>query len=539
MKPNVDDCRQFQNILQVKRNEIITKPVPGKTKRSFSGCVSCKKRKIKCDENKPCCNNCTKRNLECIWRDYRNKRRSSKVISHVISPPPDDSLQLEKFSRSVPENELTSWSDNYWKVCTPLNSNPIHTLFPDISLSNEDSFYFYYFIEQFVPTIARPHICDQVTPQSVLIPIAYKHKALLDIFLACGASSLAFRGILTEKVAHLRYLQALTIVSNEIKMGNVNGNEEWFFAAVQILQIFSLRNKTFSSNATVCARHFNAAYEILKRKLSDYPSIEPSDDSVQQDSFKLPVIRPYRIVLSPLEKVLARNFLFNYSITIFFCDHDSLKSLIPNPFLFFDRYSSFCIIQLENGDSWITRNIEEPAAYAFEIAAKCSWLCRLLLPFDKEDMEIHKNLLSFTKRILTRLEGIKPLKQLNSESMNSIAIAKLVLRTCKILLMKMLAPDILTAKDFQEDIKMIVKDISSSHIEVIFPIWSLMIAACTLMDFSDRMCFLNRLKQLLYRSNSQIVLQVVSFLEGMWDLHDDEKVFELIFDSNVLDLICT
>ncbi|KAK7040381.1 hypothetical protein VNI00_009858 [Paramarasmius palmivorus] len=39
-----------------------------------SGCRTCKQRRIKCDETEPTCNNCTRRNVPCVWKEKTKKK---------------------------------------------------------------------------------------------------------------------------------------------------------------------------------------------------------------------------------------------------------------------------------------------------------------------------------------------------------------------------------------------------------------------------------------------------------------------------------
>src|SRR4051812_7231288 len=39
----------------------------GKPKRTRTGCLTCRERHLKCDETKPCCNNCSKSQRDCNW----------------------------------------------------------------------------------------------------------------------------------------------------------------------------------------------------------------------------------------------------------------------------------------------------------------------------------------------------------------------------------------------------------------------------------------------------------------------------------------
>ncbi|XP_044721301.1 fungal zn(2)-Cys(6) binuclear cluster domain-containing protein [Hirsutella rhossiliensis] len=37
--------------------------------RSYSGCLTCRQRKLKCDESKPLCDNCRRSSRECVFLD--------------------------------------------------------------------------------------------------------------------------------------------------------------------------------------------------------------------------------------------------------------------------------------------------------------------------------------------------------------------------------------------------------------------------------------------------------------------------------------
>ncbi|KAL2864286.1 Zn(II)2Cys6 transcription factor [Aspergillus lucknowensis] len=43
-------------------------------RRSRNGCLTCKRRKVRCNEERPRCYHCHRLNLECLWRDQRNER---------------------------------------------------------------------------------------------------------------------------------------------------------------------------------------------------------------------------------------------------------------------------------------------------------------------------------------------------------------------------------------------------------------------------------------------------------------------------------
>lgn len=74
---------------------IETKP---RSQKSRNGCLTCKKKRLKCDETKPGCNNCSKRNIECggystnfRWKTFEETSTSYKVMKNNGSKQPSTS----------------------------------------------------------------------------------------------------------------------------------------------------------------------------------------------------------------------------------------------------------------------------------------------------------------------------------------------------------------------------------------------------------------------------------------------------------------
>jgi hypothetical protein len=49
--------------------------------RSKEGCLTCKRRKVKCDEQRPRCSHCERLNLECKWQGLHARRQSTATTS--------------------------------------------------------------------------------------------------------------------------------------------------------------------------------------------------------------------------------------------------------------------------------------------------------------------------------------------------------------------------------------------------------------------------------------------------------------------------
>ncbi|KAK0186288.1 hypothetical protein F5146DRAFT_125486 [Armillaria mellea] len=77
--------------------------------KSRKGCITCKQRKVKCDEEHPTCKNCTKRGIECVWNNVNTSRYDSMpgTSTHALSGPP----------RNLPST-VSTWTSGSFDVLT-------------------------------------------------------------------------------------------------------------------------------------------------------------------------------------------------------------------------------------------------------------------------------------------------------------------------------------------------------------------------------------------------------------------------------------
>jgi hypothetical protein len=81
-----------------------------KNQKSRNGCLTCKKKRLKCDESKPACQNCIKKGIDCggysttfKWKSFEETSASQKVKR----PPPKVKKQGDmKRSMSLPDNNM-------------------------------------------------------------------------------------------------------------------------------------------------------------------------------------------------------------------------------------------------------------------------------------------------------------------------------------------------------------------------------------------------------------------------------------------------
>lgn len=500
-------CRDFQLVIQFNSSSAITRKPIKRARKSFNGCLTCKRRKIKCDETKDECNNCIRSRLECSWGGNQSCFRPQNKKPSLS--PKETSTALVFKNESPPMRLKEPLDTAQGPLVSPLCSS---VRLGDALL---DSMFLAHFTGSFLPTIAKPHFYHPFLHQNLIFSAAESSTALREIFIACGASLAALEDLRCKVVARNRYTRALERFLSLMKDGSIHGDEDWFFVAVQVLQTLCLRDSFSGSNATRCAFHFNAAYKVLAHRLFD----EHKRDLV---------------AYSPLEKIMTENFIFNYSITIFFCEKAHIQRYIPDPYQFFAK-ANFQLNQMALSDG--SPRISRVSMLSFQIAAKCSWLCRLGTYHSEQDRRLHSELLSLAETLLFSLDSTNYDGD-SQQVQKTVYIAKVVLRTSMLLLRKMVCPA-LRAASLQGVVNDIVNDIGQTcNQKTIFPIWSLMIAASSSLDVSCRQFFKNRLEYLFGLSKSQIARCVLLHLEGLWELYSNDEPFELLFESNVLDEIC-
>lgn len=95
--------------------------------RSKSGCLTCRKRKVRCDELRPRCSHCTRLNLQCKWRPPYSTPTQWKFVvgepgSFRVAPSSSDAAaapsstatqqqQQQRLTVRSPPDDATNLSD--------------------------------------------------------------------------------------------------------------------------------------------------------------------------------------------------------------------------------------------------------------------------------------------------------------------------------------------------------------------------------------------------------------------------------------------
>lgn len=90
-------------------------------RRSRNGCLTCKRRKVRCNEQKPQCYHCQRLNLECEWKDAASQRPVAPEPALAEDPAPDvadpgagwPSPTVDLFDFGQPAADLSLFQDIY------------------------------------------------------------------------------------------------------------------------------------------------------------------------------------------------------------------------------------------------------------------------------------------------------------------------------------------------------------------------------------------------------------------------------------------
>lgn len=494
--------------------------------KSFSGCMSCKKKRKKCDEKKPKCSRCVKGNEECSWPNFcvfTPKNDSSTAKKNVIGTTVEETSE----NKHMPQEAMTSEE----QVKIVVIGAGLGSVLP-LSLVGNETECFMYFINKFLPSLLHPFVHD-LSIEGLFIQCASEFKVLREIFIACGAAMIAFENENYKEFSYQKYVKSLRSLSEEFENGSLKGSEDWLFMAAQTLQTHCFRENNICLPAMTVAPHITASYQIMKKRFM-YPS-QQSTYEIQGFQSAEEATKPIKVPLdfSPMDRALIESFLFNYPIAIFFGKSDKLEMTVPNPFEFFslsEFWTAFNNFENDNRINILSKS-------AFEIASKTAWICRLKLPLNEVDYNLCKELHSNCYNLLEDYAFID-LSILTKSVKQSVSIGKIVARISFMLLIKMLNFNTTTVEDLQVHVDEILEEIQLPFNDtLILPGWTLLVAMCCSIHEKRQMFFRKKFDELLSRLNSNMLLQIINFADSVTPLAPNRS-FNMIFDTKIIDMIC-
>ncbi|CAM9013886.1 unnamed protein product [Wickerhamomyces anomalus] len=351
----------------------------------------------------------------------------------------------------------------------------------------------------------------------------------------------------------------------------VNNNESaykesWVGAAFQLMCLCS--KITWSCSSDNCIANLVNSYKIIRRRFIEttrygkkiqksdkISSLEPQSDlahylkDFKNDALQMDIENSLidlddfstEVFESHFEKMFVESFLFNYSIALLVSEQ---FYLLPNPFEVFRDLRQFLKTPLFSCDvAWMNNPVFGASLDAYELAAKASYLLRNLND---------PNMLVTAKKLYD-LASFYPSPMIPSEIRvnstkyknlrDSVLMAEIVAKVSKILLRKLIIPEI-TEMDsvVQKDLSSIfikLKSISSDSRVKIISCWPLLIAGAATQNEEQRELLTKTLLEAGALTHGRHVYTVLDALDIAWGKSPEcEEIktrgLDILFDRRVV-----
>jgi hypothetical protein len=210
---------------------------PAPKLRTKTGCFMCRKRRKKCEEQKPICHDCKKHGFKCVWPIPPSA--DAKLItakSIVESEDLRDSARAVK-APSRDSDSHTPFSDDSAKLGVARSA--VYGL-PNIHTSIEHHLSLY-LLKRLMPTLFRPHQHPGFGDFSSLVVAGAKTPAMMETFLAVAANHASWTNVKYKPVAIRYYNSVLGRLRETLNSGQLEGDEDWLLTTTNFLLLFEVR----------------------------------------------------------------------------------------------------------------------------------------------------------------------------------------------------------------------------------------------------------------------------------------------------------
>lgn len=226
----------FLGILIAKRQSMTSLPVTRDTHRrphgprSKNGCLTCKRRKVRCNELRPRCYHCQRLNLDCVWKDTGLHRQG----------PLQDVEARDPFSSNIPCLEVNKvpppshFLDFRQSVSVPTASFPLFQNFysPDFGDFTASSHTFYERAPSADENSQHSSIARQSPPQSPVAKMNVESSLKLHLPpildpVENGPRCASARELLESMATSSPMLRSSIAAFEAIQSGSAGGNIEY------------------------------------------------------------------------------------------------------------------------------------------------------------------------------------------------------------------------------------------------------------------------------------------------------------------------
>ncbi|KAG0673733.1 hypothetical protein C6P40_002625 [Pichia californica] len=454
-------------------------------KRTKLGCLSCRFAKKKCDELKPICTLCLKRNIKCIWPIFQNQSLSNFIdkqgkfsfndsMKRKIIRSKNGCFQCRKSKKKC---------DELKPICTLCINKNIICCYPDYKLIED------------IPTFHSNHSINFANDQMFLINVFFNNiietlipKDSLNIISEFTFESMKQCIFIKDSITSLSTAFIFNIdTTNSIisKYSNLNNyndieNKLQFLLLTILISLFTETNK-----------------EIVLLNIQNALNISKS-------------LNP--LIPSKKFKFLIESLIYNYSVTLILTTINS-KLQIQNPFTFMDNWR----ILFPKFPDIISNPLLGNSLDSFIIIAKVSYLFKF---------PNNNNNNYYYPKLLNQIDNILLIQPMNIIS-NGLSIP-LNLTTYKCLLVSKLLLLYLTNGNNSIEFNNIISNfliilkynfensqMFSNNIEIC-DLWSMFMFGINLKNEKDQLFLINWFKKSWEKSHNIGYFKAIKKFEIAW-----------------------
>lgn len=213
--------------------------------RTKTGCLTCRRQKKKCDEQKPSCRDCSQNKRVCIWPTVFADGRHGKRALRSASPTPTSSS-----NSSTSESTIVT-SDSCVRQCersaskSPvfnehhIPSGPI-TWYPIPKAAGPERLLFHHFSTCVLPTAIRAHAHPVYAAYKDVYQLGFQMPEIMNVFLGIAALRIGQNKRNSATQATELYITSVNAVCRSIRERKVNGTEEWLLVWIAFMVVFEV-----------------------------------------------------------------------------------------------------------------------------------------------------------------------------------------------------------------------------------------------------------------------------------------------------------
>ena len=553
--------------------------------RNRGGCLSCRKRKVKCDEMKPECKRCSKSNYVCFWPKDGNESLSHKSNFKLVKK---SNSEIKFISMNKNTIKKAGVIDEDALIRRYIRENTLSVV-PTIlnGMNHREMFYYDAFINGFIVSISNQLAHEKLLPGTIIVPRGLQDPMIKKLCISCGESFI-FRcqegNIRNDEIVVKVRNESLNILDELIRRIDNNSImqcREWMLiyfilwnarqkflyegrhaqtinliSGIEAIKLWVETQKVYGNeneNVNVNDDHDDSG-DLVKFENADIYILGEEKASIEEvKSFMLldKLVNKRQMIenmksdkiykASAFERTLLETFVFNYSCTLLTIDKSLIKC-VPSPYEVFKLITPLLETPIFNCPvPWMNNPTMGAALPIIEYQAKIIWLS-----FQYND-GYDDDVLEEIQRIYTQCENYEIPTIINVDYPDKI-IHKL-LESCYISKIISIGVYIFATKILQRNKRVEYDEKIRVSIEKMFEIlnnisqysqtgviakWAFVVTGCAIIDNEQRRKLRERLLKFIDVLKTGSLRTTVQFLDKVWD---DEIGLDALFIEDYLNLL--